>query len=631
MLLWKPTGSLDVATDPAELPQQSDGQGNVQSGALSRCKNLRLDLAGVIKTRDGSAKVNATALAQKLIWKIVEQAGVRYTFAGTVLYRNEVSIATGLTSAPWSAVKYNPFNSSTQSIYALNGTDRKRIEGSTAYEWGIEPPADAPTMSAPFYYCTASWETVGSSVALATQTGVQFTRANTSPAINYLFDWEASHLGGTCTDATEDSVDERDMWDSGLGGLTGSYNYKYTYCRKEGTTVVSESNPSPAADAASTLENGLARVSFTPSADPQVTHVRIYRTVASGADYYHLADAAVGTTSYDDTTEDGALGSEVETDHDRPPAGVFVAGPSYNGTLFILKDNRLYFSRAKQPDYWPLAYYIEISPLQDPGVAINFVGGQPVCLTKHRIVQIQGTGPDTFFPLPLEAVTGAQGISAALSVAGQGIFHAGTDGVYLFNGTDRKISQAAFDPLFRGESAGGLPGMTDPSTSWVFQFRNRLYCGYTSSGYAYPSNVLVINLDTRRESYFTWGREIRTLCHDEYNDRLLAGDSSGFIWVLEDSTATTDGGTAIAWEVQGKDFGLQTRTQFPAGVKYDVNSSGATGAKGEMLLDGAVHQTHALSDNRSTKKRLVAGGNGKRVALRLSGTGPVAIYAAEIL
>lgn len=566
MILWKANGSLDVATDPSDLPQQSDSQGNIQSGALARCKNLRLDLQGVAKTRDGSAKVNATALAETEIWKIIEQAGVRYAFAGTSIYRDEVSISGSYPSAAWSAVKYNPYNSSTQSIYALNGTSRKRIEGSTVYEWGIAAPTAAPLLAA-----------------------------------------------------------------GALTGLTGAYNAKYTYCRKEGTTVVSESNPSPAGAAAITLANGSLSITVTASIDTQVTHVRIYRTLANGSDYYHDRDIAVGTLTTDSNTADGAVGSAVEIDHYRPPLGTFVAGPTYNGTLFILKDNKLYFSKPKQPDYWPATYYIEVSPLQDPGQVIIFYNAQPYVLTKHRIIQIQGTGADTFFPLPLEAITGAQGPSAALGVSGQGIFHAGSDGIYLYNGVDRKISQAAFDPIFRGETAGGLPGMDDPSFSWVFQFKNRLYIGYRSAGYIYPSNVLVFNLDTQRTSYFTWEIQIRTLCHDEYNDRLLAGDAAGYIWHLEKSSATDDAGTAIAWEAQSKDFGTQTRSQFPAGVKYDVNASLATGAKGEVLLDGAVHQTHLLSDNRSTKKRLIAGGNGKRLSLRLSGSGAVSIYAAEIL
>ena len=42
------------------------------------------------------------------------------------------------------ASAYNAYNVATQNIFALNGTDRKRIVGSDVFEWGIDPPAAAP-------------------------------------------------------------------------------------------------------------------------------------------------------------------------------------------------------------------------------------------------------------------------------------------------------------------------------------------------------------------------------------------------------------------------------------------------------------------------------------------------------
>jgi len=49
-----------------------------------------------------------------------------------------------------------------------------------------------------------------------------------------------------------------------------------------------------------------------------------------------------------------------------------------------------------------------------------------------------------------------------------------------------------------------------------------------------------------------------------------------------------------------------------------------------VLLDGTSVQSHTLSTSRAIKKRLVASGNGDRVAIRISGTGPIDIFAAEV-
>lgn len=225
---FDPSGQLDIATDPSDLPESASGH-DIASGALTRCKNLRINQRGQAKTRDGSAKLNATAIATA-IWWIEEQSGDRYAFAGTSIYKNESSIATGLTSAQWSATQYSAFNDLTLQVFALNGTDRKRIQGSTVYEWGIAAPASAPTLTA--------------------GTGV---------------------------------------------GLTGEYNAVYTYVRKAGGAVVAESNPSPAADNTVVLANQSLAVDVTQPSDPQVTHIRLYRTLSGQEEYYLDREVAIST------------------------------------------------------------------------------------------------------------------------------------------------------------------------------------------------------------------------------------------------------------------------------------------------------------------------------------------------
>jgi len=370
-MIFTPNGQLNVAADPSDLLDED----------MKRCKNLRLDEDGKAITRDGSSKLNsegvlaggATAIPY---YKIIEMGGVRYLFVSTYIYRNESSIETGLTSAQWHGIVYNSYNSSTQNVFALNGTDRKRIEGSSVYEWGIAAPTTAPTITS-----------------------------------------------------------------GALAGLTGDYNAKYSYCRKEGTTVVSESDLSPAGSAAVALADASLSVSWTASSDSQVTHVRVYRTLTDGGVYYHDQDIAVGTTSVDSDTVDASLGTIEHTDHDRPPLGSFVIGPNYNGTCFIIKDNLLYFCKAKQPEYWPLTYYIEVSSPTYPGQAAVFYNGQLYYLTKHKIYYIQGTGPNTFFPLEMDAVTGTQSFQGVCSVQGRGIYHVGSDGIYLWSNQDKNITQ----------------------------------------------------------------------------------------------------------------------------------------------------------------------------------------------
>lgn len=334
---------------------------------------------------------------------------------------------------------------------------------------------------------------------------------------------------------------------------------------------------------------------------------------------------------FDTSATDGQLGYEVSITNDRPPLGTFTFGPAYDGTCFIIKDNRLYFSKPKRPEAWPQLNYIEVGTPQHPGITGVFHNGQPHYFTKHNIYYIQGTGQGLFQPIRLEAKTGAQSAAGALSMAGVGIFHVGTDGLYLFaNQSDKKITEDTIEPLFRGQTVNGMPGIKNLSSSWLHHYKGKIYFGYASAANEYPKHVICLNLQNNKISYFVYDDlQIRAIETDDTNDRLLVGDSTGYVRVIEDKSVTTDNGSVISWEVQSKDYTLPTRKHFPRWVKYDVDASSADSATGTLLLDGSSQQTHTITGDRETKRRLVGSGNGNKAAIRVSGTGPATIYAVE--
>ncbi len=641
-LFFTPNGLLDIATDPADLPGQVTPPSTVVSGSMQRCKNLRLDQQGQVKTRDGSDKINSTALAQTGIHHVREQAGTRYTFSGTVIYEDETSIATGLTDNQWSSILYNAYNDTTDNVFALNGTDRKRIEGSTAYEWGHAAPSTKPTISAgseggltgaynfKYTYCRLSGSTVIYESAPSDAADLSITCASDS----LLFKIDPEDMGST---STLNGMTHYRVYRTLTGGSTyyleatlnartGHYGmqdgYTHTWENTSSHTATDDVKFTTTGGASSSTDERCFdwEEDYTQSVDTETTDSNT--VITHGYDFI----------SFDSATADGSVGAEVATNHDRPPLGSFVAGPNYNGTCFIAKDNLLYYCLAKQPEYWPTSYYVEVSPPQFPIQCVIFSNGQPYALTKQRIYYIQGTGPNTFFPLAMESITGAQGPQGALAVQGKGIYHVGTDGIYLFAGHDRNITQDHFRPIFRGTTTNGVPGVDSSKLTrcWLIQFQNRLYFGYASSDDTYPEHCLVLNLDNDRWSYYTWGIEIRTVTVDEQNRRLLAGTNDGFIWELEKSTVTDDDTTQISWDVQSKDYTLQTRRHFPRYIKYDVDASDSNcSATGSLMLDGSAHQSHTITGNRTTKRRLVATGNGRRASIRINGSGPVSIYAAE--
>ena len=339
--------------------------------------------------------------------------------------------------------------------------------------------------------------------------------------------------------------------------------------------------------------------------------------------------------NFDTSISDGGLGAKVKTDRDRPPLGSFVFGPAFDGTCFIIKDNLLFYCKPKQPEAWPALFFIEVDVNEFPGKTGVFHGGQPHYFTTRDIFLILGQGNGLFQPIRLNSKTGAQSIRGAVSVTGIGIFHTGPDGLYLFSsGGDQKITEQSLEPIFRGETKEGLPGVSDMSKSWLWAYRNHLYFGYVSAGDTYPVNILVLNMQTRRLNHYAYNDgsdiEIRAIQTDHTNNRLLVGDGTGFIRVIEDTASTDDSGAAISYALQSKEFTLPKRKHFPRWMKYDINVPSTSVCTGELLLDGAIHHSHTITGDRVTKRRLVDTGNGNKAAIRISGTGPVSIYTTEL-
>jgi len=609
---FQPTGFLDVATDPSLLPFQLTNNGEI-SGSMTRLKNMDTTENGVAKTRKGSVKINGSPVDQTNGYFILELNGDRYLFAGTKIYKNETSIATNLTSAQWSAIVYNAYNVTTQSIFAINGTNRKRITNNTVYEWGIDAPIVAPTIAGIDKAITYAWEAQIAGIG----TTKEFTISGGS--FNYVYPWEGYYQ----------TIQDRP--DIVTGSNYGTFYFdnnsidvfgmKYTYCRKNGDTLECESNPSPAS---TMLQESGIKITWTAPTDTQVTHVRIYRTLAGGSVYYF--DKEYIKTSYPValTTSDESLGSALEYDHDRPPLGKVVIGPAFNGICFILKDNLLYYSKANRPEYWPATNYLEIGSPQFELTGAVFANGSLYVSNRHEIYSVQGTGAESFFPYPTNAATGAISFKSMINAKGEGILHYSSDGIWLFNGTvDKKITENRFNPLFNGETINGIPGINsdDLNSCWLYLFKLKLY-------FIYPGGILITNMQTEKTAYYDYGRIFIAIGYDSGNDRIMAVDTSGYIWALE--SGTDDNGTAISWEIESKAYTDSLSKYFPRYAKYDINLDSGSVCNGYILLNDAIKQTHNIVDSRKTVKRHIIGCTGDRLGIRVSGSGGVAIRQIEI-
>jgi hypothetical protein len=218
------------------------------------------------------------------------------------------------------------------------------------------------------------------------------------------------------------------------------------------------------------------------------------------------------------------------------------------------------------------------------------------------------------------------------------MFHLGYDGLYLYTGsTDIKIS-STFDSLWNNETKHGIPyiNKTYIANCIMQKYENKLWFGYPGGTSMYCDNWLTIELEsnllqgiTGKIQYYSYPWTISAMSVDENKKDILAVDTSGYIRKLDDLSMTTDNGTMISWEIESKAFGA-LRKYFPRWARYDVELVNGATASGKILLNDIEKQNHPITVSRNIKKRLIDGCTGDRLSIRISGTGPVNVYSAEV-
>lgn len=386
-------------------------------------------------------------------------------------------------------------------------------------------------------------------------------------------------------------------------GLTGDYQFKYTYVRKSGGSLIHESNPSDTS-ATFTASDDDITVTFSSTSDSQVTHVRVYRTLAGQtADFYYDGEAAIGDGTYTTSVSDSALGALIETDNDTPPSSIQgIAGPGAYNRLFVISGNKVYYSKGNRPESFPSTYYSEFGTTYFPGKAVVDWGGLIYIFTQEGVYYLQGSTPTTFFPIRTMASEGLFS-KHGIATTERGIYYHGSDGLYVFTGqSEQKITSSKVDPIFRGDTVSDVNPINQDNLDncWLEYFNNKIFFGYPDSGNTYPNKVLVLDLDEGKYSIYDYGITIRSVYRDKLNKRLLAGDSDGNIWRLEYGDG--DGGSSFTFKVRSREL-TQLEHISPIFARYDIYNAGGNTIYARLIEEGTTIAERSFTDSDAHKRR----------------------------
>lgn len=432
---------------------------------------------------------------------------------------------------------------------------------------------------------------------------------------------------------------------SGSGGLfDGTYSYVTTYARKEGGALVVESNPSVPSESKDIQSQSLTLfISIKASSDPQVTHIRVYRTQGNGSVYLFAGEVTNADTVYVDTKSDFELGEVAPSTHFPPElADLAVA---HNDRIFIANSetNRLWWSEKFEPEYFN--NFIDIGSADDKIKGFISLGGFLGLFTerrKYRVIEqlqdVQAIGSGLPFlgatTVSFRAVehTSKRGTRSpgAITNTGAGIIFPARDGVFItdFSGPDQLLSRDIESLFFGRASQGYLPIDWQAAESMRSEFfKGRYYLTYKNTQSDLIDNVAVYSLET--QGWYFYEKNIYSLTYDDLSDTFYAGSFLGQIDKIEDPDGKNSvDATLQTGEMYGEDrYQRKLFTYLRIDAKVDPTATLSV----DLLIDGTSVRTYSITGNRSRRLlRAPPATRGYVWALKFTASGIAEIYGGRV-
>ena len=270
--------------------------------------------------------------------------------------------------------------------------------------------------------------TVPSATTLTIKVSVDATGASTSSSVT----------DGATFNATTDALPDF------------STSYVYTFVSSYGE----EGPPSAASTVITTDDNAVITVSNLSTAGAKSNNnlgsgavKRIYRsnTGSNTTAFQFVAEVAMATTSYDDTSDNDELAEVIPSYYwVAPPdddTNVYPDGPMKgltalpNGIMAGFTGKRICFSEPFLPHAWPTSYRTAI---EDNIVGMKAVGNGLIVTTEGSPYLVAGSDPASMSAIKIESTQACLSKTSMVDM-GQYVIYAGAEGLVAAAGTDVQI------------------------------------------------------------------------------------------------------------------------------------------------------------------------------------------------
>lgn len=438
-----------------------------------------------------------------------------------------------------------------------------------------------------------------------------------------------------------------------LGGsdrtLTGKFQARFIWTRDYGS-YVAKSGPSPET-AEFEVRNGAVIVTPT-QADSSAADFQVHEP---GGEVWAYLGGGTMQSYYRAGTADGqgvssasvyCIDSErtmiltdltLETDNEEPPDGIVdIIGPHFNRML-VLTETQLWIARYGNPDSYSLAQALDVGDAGE--VALWGIKAQSnvFIATTRDIYRLSGDlteFPDGTMNAKLEpmSVPGPP-VSDFKAQEGSSVVYLAADGFRSIEGSTSAPINWNLDLLVQGYTRFGVsPLNLGPVVGKVRGgiSNSRLYCLVEEGASVVASNAIYI-ADLRRKNWrrMTVARSFQSL-YREPDGTMIAGDSSGMIWAIDDPTVLGDNPSAaqqnsiavVLWTTSDDgDKPLQYKECFDWRADMDT---GGVAATVDLYLDEQPGPSLTVTKTGYGPVQQTLGSNAaiarcKRIQMRVSG------------
>lgn len=406
--------------------------------------------------------------------------------------------------------------------------------------------------------------------------------------------------------------------------IEGQYRYRYILVEKSGSEVVSKSNPF--STATSPIEITATRIPVSIATLPSAGTKWIYRSfTAAFSQFFYDGEVASGTTTYLSSKKDSDLGELMQTDNDVPPVLTDLAGPHFDRLFGIdaLLSDKIPFSKAKEPDSWPVLNYLLIGTPGDPAKRVIMFEGVLFVFTVGGIYVVQGTDESSFVAIRTRAERGTIA-PRSVAVGDRGIFYLTLDGVRFFDGLHSEIISAEIESIFYGQSTLGIDAadMTKVAQFRGVYFDQKYFLAYTKSGSSTNDRILIFDEVVRR--WYRWDfNSARVLFVEKINNYLALGADDGYVYYAENGLQNVNGtdanSTATLLTALRDTYG-HPGLKMVKDIYPDMDALAATGVSITPVVDNVVKAavTFATATDRTVRRIRLPGYKGRVFEWRLS-------------